>query len=137
MKTHFVRSVGVVAACAITVLAAAVFVGPRAQAANDDNEESKVRRGFETAPVPLNLAHKNRALVGLGSYIVNNVGECNGCHSAAPQTEFTPGGNPFMGQPEQLNQSTYLGADVLLRPSRMSRIGSLRRLQIESSCTGS
>ncbi len=109
MKTRLVRSVSVVAACAVTVLAVAVFMGPRAQAANDDNDESKVRRGFETAPVPLNLAHKNRALVGLGSYIVNNVGECNGCHSAGPQTQFTRGGNPYMGQPEQVNQATYLG----------------------------
>lgn len=109
MQTRFVRSFSVVAACAVTVLAVAVFMGPRAQAANDDNDESKVRRGFETAPVPLNLAGKNRALVGLGSYIVNNVGECNGCHSQGPQTEFNPGGNPFFGQPEQVNQATYLG----------------------------
>ena len=109
MKTRFARSFSVVAACAVTVLAVAVFMGPRARAANDDNDESRVRRGFETAPVPLNLARKNRALVGLGSYIVNNVGECNGCHSQGPQTEFNPGGNPFFGQPEQVNQATYLG----------------------------
>ena len=109
MTTRFVRSFSVVAACAVAVLAVSVIMGPRAQAANDDNDESKVRRGFETAPVPLNLAGKNRALVGLGSYIVNNVSECNGCHSQGPQTEFTRGGNPFFGQPEQVNQATYLG----------------------------
>jgi hypothetical protein len=73
MKSReFVRGFGVVGVCAATVLAAAVFVGPRAHAAADDgSEESKVRRGFEVAPVPLNLANKNRALVGLGSYIEN------------------------------------------------------------------
>jgi len=108
---QLVRAFGVVGACAATVLAAAVIVGPRTLAAKDDdgNDESKIRQGFESAPVPLNLAHKNRALVGLGSYIVNNQGECNGCHSAGPQTQFVNGGNPYFGQPEQTNQATYLG----------------------------
>ncbi len=36
-----------------------------------DDEESRIQRGLEIAPVPLNLKGKNRALVGLGSYIVN------------------------------------------------------------------
>ena len=79
---------------------------------DDDNEsdESKIRRGFEIAPVHLNLQGKNRELVGLGSYIVNAVGDCNGCHSAGPATEFLPGHNPyFLGQTEQINTATYLG----------------------------
>ena len=46
-----------------------------------DQSESRIQRGFEIAPVPLNLHGKNPALVGLGSYIVNSVGDCNGCHS--------------------------------------------------------
>jgi len=50
----------------------------------------------------------NRALVGLGSYIVNGQGDCNGCHNAGPATEFLPGGNPFFGQPEKINPATYL-----------------------------
>lgn len=58
-----------------------------------------MRRGFEIAPVELNLKGKNRALVGLGSYIVNAQGECDGCHSAGPQTQFLPGHNPYLGQP--------------------------------------
>jgi mono/diheme cytochrome c family protein len=33
--------------------------------ADDDGEEPRIARGFEIAPVPLNLAGKNRALVGL------------------------------------------------------------------------
>ena len=111
MQTReLVRAFGVVGACAATVLTAAVLVGPRIQAANDEgNDESKIRQGFESAPVPLNLAHKNRALVGLGSYIVNNQGECDGCHSQGPQTQYLPGGNPYFGQPEQINPATYLG----------------------------
>ena len=92
------------------VFLAAVLFGVRTLRAQDDgSDESKIRRGFEIAPVPLNLAHKNRALVGLGSYIVNGVSGCNGCHSAGPQTEFLPGGNPYFGQAEAINPATYLG----------------------------
>jgi hypothetical protein len=43
-----------------------------------DDEASEIQQGFAIAPVPLNLAGKNRALVGLGSYIVNGQGDCNG-----------------------------------------------------------
>ncbi len=75
-----------------------------------EGDEARIRKGFEIAPVPLNLAHKNRDLVGLGSYLVNGVADCNGCHTANPATEYTPGGNPyFKGVPPQVvNQSTYL-----------------------------
>jgi hypothetical protein len=79
------------------------------RADEDGGEEAKVKRGFEIAPVKLDLRHKNRALVGLGSYIVNAVGECNGCHSAGPQTQFLPGGNPYFSQAEGVNPATYLG----------------------------
>jgi hypothetical protein len=83
----------------------------RGQNGEDEGEESdpRIRRGFEIAPVHLNLDDKNCALVGLGSYIVNGQGDCNGCHSAGPQTEFVPGGNPYFGQPEKINPATYLG----------------------------
>jgi len=98
-----------------TVILAAVVVGILpAQAdttADQTLEAAKIRRGFEIAPVPLNLRQKNPALVGLGSYLVNAVGDCNGCHSAGPATEYAAGGNPyFKGNPPQVvNQATYLG----------------------------
>jgi hypothetical protein len=106
----YVRFGGIAGICAATALLAALL-GPRVLAGDDDREgdESRVRRGFEIAPVPLTLAHKNRALVGLGSYIVNAVGDCDGCHSAGPQTQFLAGGNPYFGQPELINPATYLG----------------------------
>jgi len=47
-----------------------------------DAADSRIEQGFEIAPVPLNLEGKNRALVGLGSYLVN-FGGCNDCHNAA------------------------------------------------------
>ena len=48
----------------------------------DDSNNSRIQQGFAIAPVPLNLDKKNRALVGLGSYLVNAVGGCNDCHTA-------------------------------------------------------
>src|SRR5262249_31317050 len=36
----------------------------------NDNEASRIQRGFAIAPVRLNLTGKNPALVGLGSYLV-------------------------------------------------------------------
>jgi hypothetical protein len=95
------------------VLSAGLVGGISAAQADDDgyNEQAKIRRGFDIAPVPLNLAHKNAALVGLGSYLVNAVANCNMCHSAGTATEFAPGGNPFFkgSQPVVVNQATYLG----------------------------
>jgi hypothetical protein len=73
------------------------------------NSESRIDRGFEIAPVPLNLEGKDRALVGLGSYLVNASGGCNDCHSGGPQTQYAPGGNPYFGQPTRINPATYLG----------------------------
>ena len=85
----------------------------RAQAGEDesDSEQVKIRRGFEIAPVPLNLERKDRGLVGLGSYIVNGAGHCNVCHSAGPATEYAVGGSPYFkgNQPTVINQATYLG----------------------------
>jgi len=85
-------------------------VGTRSlRAADDNSDEAKVRIGLKIAPVHLNLVRKNRALVGLGSYIVNAVSGCNGCHSEGPQTEFLLGHNPYFGQDEIINPDTYLG----------------------------
>ena len=52
----------------------------------------------------LNLAGRNRSLVGLGSYIVNTVG-CNDCHT---HPSYFPTGNPFKGFPETINFQQYL-----------------------------
>ncbi|WP_348264013.1 hypothetical protein P8935_05645 [Telmatobacter sp. DSM 110680] len=92
---------------------AAVFVsvsfsnapGAKAQSGGD----SRIQIGMAAAPVPLNMKGKNPALVGLGSYFVNVVGDCNGCHSNGPQTEYVPGKNPYFNQPKMVNTATYLG----------------------------
>ena len=106
-----VKALGAVAAIVAIFLAGMLIRSPRVQASEDDGDrsDSRVKRGFEIAPVPLKLEGKNRSLVGLGSYIVNAQADCNGCHSAGPQTEFAPGGNPYFGQPTKINPATYLG----------------------------
>ena len=84
----------------------------KAQSEDYGEGQSRVERGFDAAPVKLNLHHKNRALVGLGSYIVNVQADCNGCHSAGPSTQFTS--NPYLRSPnftppKKVNLATYLG----------------------------
>lgn len=90
------------------------LVRPPQVRADDDSSEGKqkseIQIGLSIAPAPLNLKGKNKALVGLGSYIVNAQADCNGCHSAGPATEYAPGGNPYFGQqPDKTNLTTYLG----------------------------
>ena len=69
------------------------------------DELSQVFRGFQIAPVPLNLKGKDWELVGLGSYLVNTTG-CNDCHT---HPNWAPNSNPYLaGQPEQINTAEYL-----------------------------
>jgi hypothetical protein len=114
MRQHqFLRTIVLVAGLVLAVLVGTLIISPRGQAAGQHNagndEASEIQQGFAIAPVPLNLEGKNRALVGLGSYIVNAQADCDGCHSAGPATEFAPGGNPYFGQPTIINPATYLG----------------------------
>jgi hypothetical protein len=74
--------------------------------------------GLAIAPVPLNLAGKNRLQVGFGSYLVNAVGGCNGCHT---HPEFVTGGNPFLGQPEHPNTAQHLAGGRTFGPVFTSR----------------
>src|SRR4029077_2254006 len=69
--------------------------------------ESRIKQGFAIAPVKLNLVEKNRALVGLGSYLVNAVAGCNDCHTNS-NNPYVNGGNPFLGQPKQEDITHYL-----------------------------
>jgi hypothetical protein len=89
-------------------LALTAFLVPLVHA--QDSEAAKIVIGMQVAPVPLDMKGKDANLVGLGSYLVNVGGECNGCHSAGPPTQFAAGGNPYQGQrPAKTNPATYLG----------------------------
>jgi hypothetical protein len=81
-------------------------------------ELRRIFKGFEVAPVDLDLKGKNIALVGLGSYIVNAQGGCNDCHTNPPYAE---GGDPFLGQPKQVNTEGYLAGGAPFGPVLLSR----------------
>lgn len=96
---------------ALALVATSMF--QRLPAYQQDDENSKIQQGFAIAPVPLDLQGKNRALVGLGSYLVNAVAACADCHS---NPLYLPGGNPFLGQPEKINTAHYLGGGQAFGP---------------------
>ena len=78
------------------------------QTARSD-EASQILLGFDIVRAQfgrnfLNLAGKNRELVGLGSYLVNTTG-CNDCHT---YPNWANNHNPYMGQPEQINTARYM-----------------------------
>ena len=99
---------GVVTIAGAAVGISMLFDAPKVHA---EDEASKAQIGLRIAPVRLNLGGKDANLVGLGSYLVNSVADCNGCHTASPQTEYLPNGNPyFLGHPTKMvNPATYLG----------------------------
>lgn len=75
------------------VVGLGLLFGMTQTSAQSDNGQSEIQRGLSIAPVPLNLKDNKRGLVGLGSYYVNGVSDCTGCHSGA--TGHLGGGNPF------------------------------------------
>lgn len=98
--------VGVLVAGAVFAITLTPTHHARAQVST--NSDSRVQIGFAIAPVPLNMAGRNPAQVGLGAYLVNADG-CNDCHDKGPQTQFLPGSNPYFGQQKKLNPAVYLG----------------------------
>jgi hypothetical protein len=109
----YLKAAGIITVFAAIITAGMVSSSRHVRAHDDDDDERdevRIHRGFDIAPVPLDLVGKNRRLVGLGSYLVNAVGDCDGCHSAGTQTEYAKGGNPYFGQkPAIVNPNTYLG----------------------------
>jgi cytochrome c1 len=91
----------ILAVTGIVTALAGVSSGQTPQA----DEAARIQRGYQIAPVSLHLRGRDRALVGLGSYIVNAQAGCNDCHTNPPYAE---GGDPFMGQPKRVNTAGYL-----------------------------
>ena len=111
MKTE--RILGGLAAVTVgaAILITAMVSGSKLVKADDDDNAvaHQIKRGFEIAPVPLKYDPEHHNTVGYGSYLVNSAGGCNDCHSAGPQTQYLPGGNPYFGQPAKVNPAVYLG----------------------------
>ena len=111
-RQQYLKTIGTAAVFCAVVLGGMIMSSGPGLAAGDD--ESRIQQGFAIAPVTLNLAGKDRALVGLGSYIVNAQIDCNGCHTSAPlnrpDLEWLPLRVPYFGQrPTQVNPKYYLG----------------------------
>jgi hypothetical protein len=96
---------------ALYVLAFAITIFNTGMAAQSG--DSRIQQGYAVAPVPLNLKGLNRALVGLGSYIVNAQGGCNDCHT---NPSYAAGGDPFAGEPEAINADGYLAGGTPFGP---------------------
>ena len=121
MKSPLMTKMAVSAVVVLTalVMALAVITPHRVKANDGNDEDSLIRIGFEIAPVHLNLDGKNRALVGLGSFIVNAQGDCNGCHTAGgpPNFNYANGGNPYFGQKMKTDPTTYLAGGTDFGPA--------------------
>ena len=57
------------------------------------------------SPVLLNVRGKSLNLIKRGSYLLNTVGSCSGCHT---NPEFAEGGNPYNNEPLQINTAGFL-----------------------------
>jgi hypothetical protein len=113
MKARFL--VGVAAAVFAGSLGAAVLTAQQDRG-EVTGDESRIQTGFAYASqqgITLDLKGKNRALVGLGSYLVNAVGGCNDCHTAPP---YTSNPEAFLGAPKQINVACYLAGGTAFGP---------------------
>lgn len=105
----------------LTTIVLASVAGGRAQ--DRDDGDGRIQQGFRIAhanDLQLNLKGRNRALVGLGSYLVNAIGGCNDCHTCP---SYAPGHNPYgppFGPPGggdgKINAANYLAGGVLFAP---------------------
>jgi hypothetical protein len=110
------RPAGAVGAIVLLAFAGMSVKSPRVHADSDESD-SRVQIGFAIAPVKLNLDHKNRDLVGKGSFIVNAQGDCNGCHNnPLLGGEWAAGHNPYFGQPRMVNANAYLAGGTPFGP---------------------
>jgi hypothetical protein len=118
------RQIGNVFAAALVVSAG--LYGAAALTAQGDG---KIARGLAIAPVPLDMEGLNPLLVREGSYIVNAQGGCNDCHTVP---SYAPGGNPFLGEPEQINVECYLAGGAEFGPfvsRNLTRVPEFRTLE--------
>jgi len=117
----FKIAAGALLAAGVLVLAGTTGSSPRIlpDDVRDNRESSLSKLGFEIAPVPLNLTGKDRDLVGLGSYLVNAVGDCNGCHTSGgpPNFNYAANGNPYFGQRAVVDPTVYLSGGTDFGPA--------------------
>jgi hypothetical protein len=89
---------------ALAVMLSMAVMTSGSSSATEDESASPVEQGFAISPIPksrLNLRGKDYATVGWGSYIVNGLSDCSGCHSFPQFLEKgnAAGSNPVVGDP--------------------------------------
>ncbi len=108
------------ATLALSVAGVIIFVGARlsplkVHADEQGSNQEVAEIGLKIAPVKLNLTGKDPTLVGVGSYIVNAVADCNGCHTSSPTgSEYGSHNNPYLlpplnSKPWQVQAQYYMG----------------------------
>jgi hypothetical protein len=114
MSRKGIHAVSILAAgaCLATLLLLVLSAAPH-QARAQDGSESQIQQGLAISPVPMNIRGRNPSLVALGSYLVNSVGDCGACHT---WPNFANGGNPFLGQPEQINVAGFMAGGRPFNP---------------------
>lgn len=122
--TTLTKTAAAGAALAAVVLTGTLISSSNSQAQDGSDDASRVQQGFAISPVRLNLSGKNStqvALVGLGSYIVNASGDCNGCHTSGgpPNYNYLSGHNPYFlfQEPTQTDPSAYLAGGTDFGPA--------------------
>ncbi len=128
LKRQILKALTAGAAFSAVVIAGMLLTPKSGRADNDNNgaqdEKQMIQIGMSTAisaGLTLNLTGKDPDMVGLGSYLVNVIGDCNGCHTADPSTEYTATGNPYLlppvfGGTKKINAATYLGGGSVFGP---------------------
>jgi cytochrome c553 len=82
-------------------------------------DATDVDKELKLSPVQLRFDPKDRVEVARGSYLVNALGGCVGCHT---MTTYEPGGDPFKGEPEKLNLKNLLAGGKCFGPIRSPNI---------------
>ena len=100
-------------ALALTAVLTAIAL-PTSVRSESESQLSKL--GLSVASkdgITLNYAKKNKEMVGLGSFLVNSVGDCDGCHST---NEWAAGNNPYQGQIKKIDTAKYLAGGQAFGP---------------------
>jgi hypothetical protein len=134
-KRQFEKMLLPIAAVVPIVVAGMLVTSPRglaqsAAATAASFDPARVEQGFDIAPVKLTYPKELRNLVGFGSWLVNAVGDCNGCHNGGvpPNFNYAAGHNPYFSQPTKVDPAVYMagGQDfgqVAVDPMTFQAIG--------------
>jgi hypothetical protein len=116
---NFAKRAAVGAAIAAVVLTGILLRSPRGRAQDGSGDWWRIQQGFKIAPVPLNVTGKTLEqidLVGLGSYWMNAVSDCNFCHTSGgpPSFNFLAGHDPYflLQKPKETDPATYLAGGM-------------------------